>query len=82
MSTPTTPTLSARQAEVLSLFAEGYSLREIGETLYLSRCTVKNHCANVTRLYGVHSTLEAVVCAVRDGAIVLTTTTTTQETIR
>lgn len=64
-------TLSARQLEVLTLVADGLSLAQVAEELYLSRATVKNHCANVTRMYGVHSTGEAIVLAVRDGQLVV-----------
>lgn len=59
--------LTPKELEVLALFAEGYSLAEIGRLTYRSRATIKNHCANVHRRLGVHSTAEAVLVAVREG---------------
>lgn len=78
-----TPSLTHREAEVLTLWASGLSMAEVASELYLSRCTVKNHCANVTRKLGVSTTLEAVVIAVRDGLIASPSpTTTTPEVAR
>lgn len=63
MKAPLTPL----QVEVLALFADGYSLAEIGRLTFRSRATIKNHCANIHQRLGVHSTAEAVIIAVRDG---------------
>lgn len=71
--------LTPRELEVLALVAEGHSLAQVGDVLTLSRCTVKNHCANVHRKLGVHSTLEAIVIAVREGALLPPALTTTAQ---
>jgi RNA polymerase sigma factor (sigma-70 family) len=46
-------TLSARQREVLVLLAEGRSNREIGQKLFVSEGTVKNHVTQILRVLGV-----------------------------
>lgn len=63
--------LTPLQVEVLALFAEGYSLAEIGALTYRSRATVKNHVANAHKRLGVHSTAETVIIAVREGWLTL-----------
>lgn len=61
--------LTARQAEVLSLIAHGASTRQIAESLHLSPETVRNHVRNILRRLGVHSRVEAVAVAYRDGLL-------------
>lgn len=63
-------TLSPKEVEVLLLFSEGLSLAEIAAATDRSRSTIKNHCANVHRKLGVHSTAEAVAVAIREGYLV------------
>jgi two-component system NarL family response regulator len=41
--------ISARQAEVLAMVAEGLSYKEVGERVYLSPRTVKYHMAEIMR---------------------------------
>ncbi len=74
--TDTTPTesgvtLTARQVEVLTLVAEGMSYTQGAEAMHLSRATFKNHVANILRAYEVHTSSEAILCAVRDGNLVI-----------
>jgi non-specific serine/threonine protein kinase len=52
--------LSAREAEVLQLVAEGLSDADIASTLHLSRRTVGNHLGSVYRKLGVSSRTAAV----------------------
>lgn len=52
-------TLSSRQREVLKLAADGLSNAQIGERLYLSESTVKQHLRSVYRLLGVKNRNEA-----------------------
>jgi len=66
------PALTAREIEVLRLAADGRSNREIGEALFLSENTVKNHLSRVNEKLGVRSRTAAVTRAVRDGLLVLT----------
>lgn len=61
--------LSHREREVLSLVAEGLNNRSIAERLYISENTVKNHVRNIHEKLGVHSRIEAVIRAVREGVL-------------
>lgn len=65
------PTLTSREVEVLQRVAEGYTSRAIGELLYISENTVKNHVRNILDKLGVHSRNEAVLFALREGLIAL-----------
>src|SRR5215472_6748592 len=61
-----TPALTSRELEVLKLVARGRSNREIGEELYISENTVKNHVRNILEKLHMHSRMEAVIYAVRE----------------
>ena len=65
-------TLSARELEVLTLVGQGLGNRAIGEALFISENTVKNHIRNIHEKLQVHSRMEAVLRAVRDGVLHLT----------
>jgi two-component system NarL family response regulator len=60
------PGLTSRELEVLKLVARGRSNREIGEELYISENTVKNHVRNILEKLHLHSRMEAVIYAVRE----------------
>ena len=62
---------TGREVEVLALVAEGLPNRVVGERLYLSVHTVRNHVQRILEKLHVHSKLEAVAVAVREGVIVL-----------
>ena len=62
--------LSAREREVLDLIAEGATNRQIGERLFLSPHTVKEHTSAVYRKLGVRNRAEAVQQAQRRGLLV------------
>ena len=55
--------LTARQADVLNLLAEGRSTKDIARRLGLAVPTVKTHLAAVYRQLGAHNRLQAVVKA-------------------
>ncbi|MGW9629921.1 response regulator [Agromyces sp. NPDC055520] len=61
--------LTVREAEVLSLVAEGRTNREIGRALYLSEATVKSHLVHIFTKLGVGSRTAAVARARELGAI-------------
>jgi PAS domain S-box-containing protein len=61
--------LTARQAEVLMLIAHGASTMQIAQMLHISQETVRNHVRNILRRLRVHSRVEAVAVAYRDGLI-------------
>lgn len=57
--------LSARENEVLRQIACGRSNREIGNRLFISENTVKNHVRNILEKLGLHSRVEAAAYAAR-----------------
>jgi two-component system NarL family response regulator len=65
------PTLTGRELEVIQLVAAGKTSREIGEELFISENTVKNHIRNILDKLGLHSRNEAVLYAIRENLISL-----------
>ncbi len=65
------PTLTGREIEVLEMVAKGHTSRAIGELLFISENTVKNHIRNILDKLGLHSRNEAVLYAVRENLISL-----------
>jgi DNA-binding NarL/FixJ family response regulator len=61
--------LTARELEVLELLAEGTPNHELGARMGISRNTVRNHVQNLLTKLGVHSRLEAVALATREGLL-------------
>lgn len=62
--------LTRRQREVLQLFAEGHSAKEVGKLLHISARTAEGHKAQIMSLLGASSTAELVQCAIRHGLVV------------
>ena len=65
------PALTGRELEVLQHVARGMTSRDIGDVLYISENTVKNHVRNVLDKLGLHSRNEAVLYAIRENLISL-----------
>ena len=61
--------LTVREAEVLSLVAEGRTNRDIGRALFLSEATVKSHLVHIFTKLGVGSRTAAVARARELGTI-------------
>lgn len=59
--------LTRRECEVLQLLADGKSNRAIGETLYISEKTVKNHVSSILQKLNVNDRTQAVVVAIKNG---------------
>ncbi|MDS1269867.1 response regulator transcription factor [Lipingzhangella sp. LS1_29] len=59
------PELSQRENEVLRQIARGLSNREIGNRLFISENTVKNHVRHILDKLGLHSRVEAAAYAAR-----------------
>lgn len=59
--------LTRRECEVLQLLADGKSNRSIGEILYISEKTVKNHVSNILQKMNVNDRTQAVVVAIKNG---------------
>jgi DNA-binding NarL/FixJ family response regulator len=57
------PQLTAREAEVLDLIAEGLNNQEIARRLYLSHKTVRNHVSNIFLKLQVADRAQAIVRA-------------------
>jgi NarL family two-component system response regulator LiaR len=58
--------LTSRELEVLALMAQGLNNREIGEKLFISSATVKNHVSNILDKLGTTSRTQAVALAVEN----------------
>jgi DNA-binding NarL/FixJ family response regulator len=61
--------LTAREREVLQALGAGLDSRAIADQLYISIRTQRNHVARILNKLGVHSQLQAVLLALRYGAI-------------
>ncbi|MFC7373039.1 response regulator [Fictibacillus iocasae] len=59
--------LTRRECEVLQLLADGRSNRTIGEELFISEKTVKNHVSNILQKMNVNDRTQAVVEAIKNG---------------
>jgi DNA-binding NarL/FixJ family response regulator len=57
------PLLSGREKEVVQLVAQGFRNKEIGEKLFISEQTVKNHMHNIFDKLGVSDRLELALYA-------------------
>ncbi|HDY69636.1 MAG TPA: response regulator transcription factor [Actinobacteria bacterium] len=68
---PTTSydSLTDREREILTLVAEGYTNREIAETLFISVKTVETHKANIMEKLNLHKRAELVRYAIRKGML-------------
>jgi DNA-binding NarL/FixJ family response regulator len=61
--------LTARQREVLQLFAEGHSAKEVAAVLKISIRTAEAHKAHILEALGLRTTAELVQYAIRNGII-------------
>jgi len=61
--------LTAREAEVLQLIAEGRTNQEVAETLHLSIYTVQTHRANIMRKLGLENRQQLMKYALRKGYV-------------
>lgn len=50
---PASSPLSLREQEISALLAQGYTLPQIGEKLFISSATVNNHCARMREKLGL-----------------------------
>ncbi len=65
------PVLTKREEEVLQSIADGMSTQEVGEALFISVKTVKNHLASIYDKLDASDRTQAVVQAVKLGIITL-----------
>lgn len=66
---PLVDALSPREIEILNLVATGISNKEIGDQLFISEGTVKNHLSKILGKLGVKDRLQAVLKAKEIGII-------------
>jgi DNA-binding NarL/FixJ family response regulator len=66
---PSTAPLTAREAEILQLIADGYSTSEVAGRLFISGKTVKNHLASIYSKLDARDRTQAVLSAVRIGIV-------------
>jgi DNA-binding CsgD family transcriptional regulator len=67
VSLPKAPPLTDREKEILRWVAAGLQNKEIAQKLGISLATVRNHIHNILEKLDVHSKLEAVSLAFRQG---------------
>ena len=63
--------LTKREAEVLKLMAEGKSNKSIGENLFISEKTVKNHVSSILQKMEVDDRTQAVINSIKFGWVTL-----------
>jgi PAS domain S-box-containing protein len=61
--------LTERERQVLKLLAKGMNTREVAEYLVITNNTTRNHIQRIIAKMGVHSRLEAVTLAYRQGTM-------------
>lgn len=61
--------LSEREVEIIRLIANGYTTRQIADTLYRSFHTITTHRKNIMKKLGINSTSELMVYAMNTGLI-------------
>ncbi len=66
---PKASLLTPRQREVLQLFAEGRTAKEVASLLHISTRTAENHKARIMSLLGIATSSDLVQYAVRHGII-------------
>jgi DNA-binding NarL/FixJ family response regulator len=64
---PPASDLTEREREILRLVARGASNREVGETLFITEGTVKNHVSNILSKLGLRDRTQAAVYAHEHG---------------
>jgi PAS domain S-box-containing protein len=63
--------LTQREQEVLILLAHGFSTQRMARRLNITSSTTRNHVQSILTKLGVHSRLEAVALAYKDGLVEL-----------
>jgi len=63
--------LTKREAEVMRLMAEGKNNKAIGEHLFISEKTVKNHVSSILQKLSVNDRTQAVINSIKKGWVTL-----------
>jgi len=67
--TPAGPQLTARESEVLSLLARGFSVSAIARSIFVSESTAKTHISKIYEKLGASNRADAIMKAVRSGLL-------------
>jgi len=67
--TPSGPQLTQREAEVLSLLAQGFSVSAIARSIFVSDSTAKTHISKIYEKLGASNRADAIMKAVRSGLL-------------
>jgi|1185.fasta_scaffold17595_2 DNA-binding NarL/FixJ family response regulator len=67
--TPAGPQLTARESEVLSLLAQGFSVAAIARSMFVSESTAKTHISKIYEKLGASNRADAIMKAVRSGLL-------------
>lgn len=59
--------LTIREAEILAMIAQGLSNRQIGERLFISEKTVRNHLSHIFEKIGVQDRTQAALYSIQSG---------------
>ena len=62
--------LSRRELQILKFIENGYSSKEIGENIHISRFTVNVHIRNIFQKLKVNSRTKAIYAARNEGLLV------------
>lgn len=65
------PQLTVRELEILKLFAEGYSNKEIADKLFISVRTVESHKNHIMQKFGFKNTVEMLKYAIKNKIVEL-----------
>jgi DNA-binding NarL/FixJ family response regulator len=63
--------LTEREIEILQGFAAGHSTSDLAEMFSIATSTVQSHVRNILAKLEVHSRLEAITLAIREGVVVI-----------
>lgn len=66
---PTGPQLSPREAEVLTLLAQGLGVTALARTLFVSESTAKTHISRIYEKLGAANRAQAIMNAIRAGLL-------------
>jgi two-component system nitrate/nitrite response regulator NarL len=69
MVDPNHKTLTPRERDIMALYADGLTHREIAGVLNIQPKTVTTHTQNALRRLGVHTIAHAVATLLREGTI-------------
>ncbi len=58
--------ITSREQEIIDMLSEGFTVKEIGASLYISAYTVESHKRNLIKKFGAKNTVHMVVMAMNE----------------